>query len=111
MLRLTELKLPLDHPEADLRAEVVRRLGIGDDEIIGFTVHKRSYDARRRGAIMLIYTVDVELRGSLETGVVERRLAHVGSSPDMRYRFVAKAPDTLKSRPVEVLSCVRPSLP
>jgi uncharacterized protein len=102
MLRLTELKLPLDHPEADLRAAIVQRLGVGDDDIAGFTVHKRSYDARKRGAITLIYTIDVELRDGLETGIAERRLAHVASSPDMRYRFVAKAPAGLKSRPVVI---------
>ena len=28
MLRLTEIKLPLDHPEADLRSAVCQRLGI-----------------------------------------------------------------------------------
>ncbi len=100
MLRLTELKLPLDHPDADLRAAIVQRLGVRDDEILGFTVYKRSYDARKRSAITLIYTVDVELRDTVETGAAARGIAHVAPSPDMRYRFVAKAPSTLKSRPV-----------
>ena len=67
MLRLTELKLPLDHPETALRAAIVQRLGVVDDDIVGFTVHKRSYDARKRRAVSLIYTVDVELRDTLET--------------------------------------------
>src|SRR6476469_5352337 len=60
MLRLTDLKLPLDHPEQALRKAILARLGIANDELTGFTVAKRSYDARRRGAIVLIYSVDVD---------------------------------------------------
>ncbi|MDQ3289329.1 MAG: NAD(P)/FAD-dependent oxidoreductase [Pseudomonadota bacterium] len=60
MLRLTDIKLPLDHPEPALAEAVLARLGIGADDLTGFTVARRSYDARRRGAIVLIYSVDVE---------------------------------------------------
>lgn len=102
MLRLTELKLPLDHPEEALRAAIVQRLGVDDGDIAGFTVHKRSYDARKRSAILLIYTVDVELRDTAAAAVAARGIAHVAPSPDMRYRFVAQAPTTLKSRPVVI---------
>ncbi|TDR36972.1 hypothetical protein DFR29_1268 [Tahibacter aquaticus] len=102
MLRLTELKLPLDHPETDLRAAIVQRLGIADGDLIGFTVHKRSYDARKRSAITLIYTVDVELRDPVNADIASRGIAHVAPSPDMRYRFVTHAPSTLKSRPVVI---------
>ncbi len=102
MLRLTELKLPLDHPEDALRAAVVRRLGVADRDIIGFTVHKRSYDARKRSAIMLIYTVDVELRDAMDAQIGARGLTHVAPSPDMRYRFVTQAPSALKTRPVVI---------
>ena len=60
MLRLTDIKLPLDHSGSALRAAILERLGIATDELTGFTVAKRSYDARKRGAIVLIYSVDVE---------------------------------------------------
>ncbi|MDQ3270316.1 MAG: NAD(P)/FAD-dependent oxidoreductase [Pseudomonadota bacterium] len=60
MLRLTDIKLPLDHPEPALREAVLARLGIGAGDLISFAVARRSYDARRRGAIVLIYSVDVE---------------------------------------------------
>ena len=60
MLRLTEIKLPLDHAPEALEAAIRERLGVAADAITGYTVYKRSYDARRRSAITLIYTVDVE---------------------------------------------------
>jgi uncharacterized FAD-dependent dehydrogenase len=102
MLRLTELKLPLDHPEADLPKVIAQRLGVDTDDIAGFTVHKRSYDARKRGVITLIYTVDVTLRAAAEPAVMARAIAHVAPSPDMRYRFVAKAPAMQTARPVVI---------
>ena len=53
MLRLTDLQLPLDHPESALADAIRARLGINADELTGYTIAKRSYDARRRGAIVL----------------------------------------------------------
>ena len=61
MLRITELRLPLNHAEDALRPAVVARLGIPDAQLLNLTVFKRSYDARKKSAIVLIYTIDCEL--------------------------------------------------
>lgn len=92
MLRLTHLKLPLDHTDVALRAAIVHRLGISTEELLAFTVFKRSYDARKRGHISLIYSLDVAV--SDEAHVLARWAddAHIGPTPDMRYRFVTQAP-------------------
>lgn len=89
MLRINELKLPLDHPEAALRAAVLARLAIDDDALLGFSVFKRSYDARKKSAIVLIYAIDAEVRD--EAGVLARMRhdRHVMPAPDTGYRFVA----------------------
>jgi len=92
MLRLTELRLPLDHGEADLRAAVLARLQLTDAELRSLTVFRRAYDARRKSAVVLIYTVDCEL---VDEPAVLRRCAgdpHLRPSPDTRYRFVGQAP-------------------
>src|SRR6476620_5592891 len=60
MLRLTDIKLPLDHDDAALPAAIHARLGIQADELTGYSVARRSHDARKRGAISLIYSVDVD---------------------------------------------------
>lgn len=103
MLRITELKLPLDHAEADLRAAILRRLDVSAKELVGYTIFRRGYDARRKSAIVFIYTVDVELRD--EAAVAKRlgRDRHIGPTPDTCYRFVAKAPAGFAaSRPVVI---------
>ncbi|MBS1208131.1 MAG: dependent oxidoreductase family protein [Proteobacteria bacterium] len=100
MLRLTEIKLPIDHPEHALHEAILARLGIAEDALLRFDVFKRSPDARKKNAILLVYSVDVELRD--EADVIQRLegVPHVGPTPDMRYRFVTQAPAGLSERPV-----------
>jgi uncharacterized FAD-dependent dehydrogenase len=100
MLRLTEVKLPLDHPDSALKAAVLKRLGLGEADLIGFSVFRRGHDARKKSDIHFVYTLDIEVRN--EAAVLKRLRAdrHVSVTPDMAYRFVAQAPATLTERPV-----------
>ncbi|MDI1301478.1 MAG: NAD(P)/FAD-dependent oxidoreductase [bacterium] len=100
MLRLTDIKLPLDHDAAALKTAILGKLGISAGELQGFTVFKRSYDARKRSAILLIYSIDADVSG--EARILQRlqKDPHVGVTPDMSYRFVAQAPEDLAQRPV-----------
>ena len=95
MLRITELRLPLDHAEGAVRAAIVSRLGLQDSDLQAFTVFKRSHDARKKTAIVLIYTVDCELAcEALQADVLQRFAAdpHVRPTPDTGYHFVGQAP-------------------
>jgi uncharacterized FAD-dependent dehydrogenase len=89
MLRINELKLPLDHTEADLDAAVLARLAIGRDSLRGYSVFKRSYDARKRSAILLIYALDVDLTDEAAVLARLQHDMHVMPSPDTGYKFVA----------------------
>ncbi len=102
MLRLTEIKLPLTHSEDDLKAAVLKQLGIAADELIGYTLFRRGFDARKPSAILFIYTLDVEVKN--EAAVLERLHGdrHVGVTPDTSYHFVAQAPQNLTERPVVI---------
>jgi uncharacterized FAD-dependent dehydrogenase len=102
-MRLTELKLPLDHSEGDLRAALLKRLGVAADELVGYTIFRRSHDARKPAAIVLIYTLDVQLRDEQAALARLRGDRHVTPSPDTSYRFVTQAPPASKSaRPVVI---------
>ncbi len=89
MLRIKELKLPLDHADADLRAAVLARLAIADADLRSFTVFKRSYDARKRSAIVLIYAIDAEVANEAQVLARLQHDAQVMPSPDTSYQFVA----------------------
>ncbi|KQQ47121.1 hypothetical protein ASF61_00195 [Duganella sp. Leaf126] len=89
MLRLNEVKLPLNHTEAELPAAILERLGIAAEDLLSFTVFKRSYDARKKSAIVLIYSLDVEVRDEAAVLAHRRHDNHLMPSPDMAYKFVA----------------------
>ena len=66
MIRLTEIKLPLDHkPEAIAKA-AISRLGVNPKDLLSCTVFRRANDARKRNAIFLIYSLDVEVKNEAE---------------------------------------------
>ena len=100
MLRLTELKLPLDHLPEALPAAIVQRLNISADVLLDFSIFKRSHDARKAHAVLLIYSVDVTLKDEAAVLKKLRGERTVMPTPDMGYRFVAHAPDKLSSRPL-----------
>ena len=92
MLRLTDLKLPLDHGEGALKSAILKRLGIKSADLVRFQVFRRGWDARKRSAIQLTYTLDIEVRD--EARVLARLGAdrHVGPAPDTAYRLPVRAP-------------------
>ena len=93
-MRLTELKLPLDHTEADLHGAILKRLGIAAEELVGYSIFRRSYDARKPAAIVFIYTLDIELRNEAALLARLRGDRHVGPTPDTAYHFVTRVQPT-----------------
>tara|TARA_Y100000385_G_scaffold101975_1_gene105420 strand:- start:1911 stop:3605 length:1695 start_codon:yes stop_codon:yes gene_type:complete len=96
MLRINELKLPLHHSDADFTTAVLTRLEIAPEALLETRIFKRSYDARKKSNILLIYQLDVTLTGAAEQQV----LAALESSPSKR--GVRLSPDTNYKLPVKV---------
>ncbi|MGR4863370.1 NAD(P)/FAD-dependent oxidoreductase [Caulobacter sp. LARHSG274] len=103
MLRLSNLSLPLGHPPEALAPAICHRLGVPEHDLLSHTIARRAHDARKKTAILMVYTVDVALRD--EAAVLARfeRDSQVRPRPDTDYRLVAQAPKDLKGpRPVVV---------
>lgn len=105
--RLHQLKLPLDHSDDDLNLAVCRRLRLRPEQLRGWTLVKRSVDARRRDGIRLVYSLDLELDlpAPLQRRLVERAAAdpHLQPTPDTHYRLPLHLPaDPGRPRPVVV---------
>ncbi|MEJ1958400.1 MAG: NAD(P)/FAD-dependent oxidoreductase [Nitrosomonadales bacterium] len=100
MLRLTEIKLPLTHSEDHLKAAILKRLGIVADELVGYTLYRRGFDARKPSAILFIYTLDVEVKNEVALLTQLKNIPHVLPAPDTRYHLVTHAPKNLAERPV-----------
>ena len=108
MLRLNDIKLPLDHSDDGLRQAIVCKLAIEADDLVSFSVFKRSHDSRKKNNILLVYQLDVTLTEELSKNVLEKFAGQsfVRSSPDTRYHFVAQAaadfPNAQQQRPLVI---------
>jgi uncharacterized FAD-dependent dehydrogenase len=102
MIRLTNIKLPLDHDDAALKSAILATLEISPEQLLNFEVHRRGYDARKKTSIVLIYTLDVQT--SLDAALLEKFAGHqlIKATPDMAYQYVAQAPAALAERPVVI---------
>ncbi len=102
MIRLSNIKLPLDHDEGALTQAVIDTLAIKPSQLVSFNVFRRGYDARKKNNIFLIYTLDVEttLNSELLIQFADNQL--IKATPDLNYHPVARAPEDLKERPVVI---------
>ena len=102
MLRLTEIKLPLNHDENAINAAILGKLNIKPEQLHSVTVFKRGFDARKKTDIQLIYTLDIEVANEAALLQQFAKDPHVKPAPDTRYKFVAQAPVQLTERPIVI---------
>ena len=117
MIRLSELKLPLDgafdppdtasnpplYPPS-LAPLIAQTLGISLDAIADWKVFKRSFDARQK--LQVVYIVDVQLHDSSKAQQLLQQHAqhpHIQATPDMQWHPPVQAPADWPT-----LSAVRP---
>jgi uncharacterized protein len=104
MLRLSEVKLPLDRTEADIQSAILKKLSIAPKDLIRYHIFKRSYDARKRGAVAFVYIIDVETTREQQLLQRFKKDPHIVPTPDTSYRYVAQATTTVAQRPI-VIGC------
>ncbi|MDP2212881.1 NAD(P)/FAD-dependent oxidoreductase [Phenylobacterium sp.] len=102
MLRISELKLPLDHTPEALPAAIAARLGVTEADLKTWSVWKRAHDARRKSAILKVYIVDVEVADEAAVRARVSEDPHIRPTPDTTYRHVASAPPPGRLRPVVI---------
>ena len=102
MIRITDLRLPLEYPADSLSTAIAERLGITIAELLDFNVFKRGYDARKRDAIVLVYTIDVTVQDEVALLATFSADPHIKIAPDTTYRFVAHLQEAPDLRPVIV---------
>ncbi|MHB8949953.1 MAG: NAD(P)/FAD-dependent oxidoreductase [Rhodoferax sp.] len=104
MIRLSELKLALDHTPLDLQHLILQTLRIAAHQMAQWQIFKRSFDARQ-AQVRVVYIVDAALADPAQEGALMQQHAanpHIQTTPDMGYRLVAHAAADLAVRPVVV---------
>ena len=105
MIRLTEIKLPLNHAPEDLTTAITTKLKISAEQMASFVMFKRGYDARNKRNIQLIYTLDITLTDSDLTNDLLVQFEsdnYVKPTPDTSYKYLGEAPENLTERPVVI---------
>ncbi len=101
MLRLTEIKLDLDHDEAALRAAILRVLAVPETALMVYRIRRRGYDARG-GVTRFVYTLDVTVHDEQRLLKKFDRNPRVAPAPDETYRYPTQAGGVPRSRPVVI---------
>jgi uncharacterized FAD-dependent dehydrogenase len=102
MLRVSEIKLPLDHGPDVLKSALLKKLRVSARELVGLTVFKRGVDARKKSAILYAYIVDAEVADEADVLRRVKNDPHVTRTPNLEYPGAARAPSTPFLRPVVI---------
>lgn len=100
MLRLTEIKLPLNHNQSDIKTEICAKLNIVPTDLIRYSIFKRSIDARKKGRIVITYSLNVETVRDKALAHSFKNDARVRLLDDVAYRFPVQAGTGISERPL-----------
>ena len=82
MLRITELRLPLDHAPDALATAIAAKLKIDASALERFAVVKRGHDARKKPKIFYVYTMDAAVE---DEAAILARLTDTNVKPRARH--------------------------
>ena len=100
MLRIAQIKLSINEPESVLRERILDILHIKEADLLSYTIFKQSIDARRRGQLFFVYTVDVLVEN--ESRLLAKQLPNISEAPVVNYEYPSSGEATLKTRPIVV---------
>lgn len=101
MIRISQLKLPVDHSREDLEKKIEKTLRIPMSQVKNWQIVRQSVDARKKEELLYIYTIDVKT-GREEQTVKRARNQNVALCREQPYRFPPSGSAPLKERPVIV---------
>ena len=87
MIRINQLKLPVDHGKQDLEKKAAKLLKIPQDKIKKLTIRRQSIDARKKGELLYIYAVDVQIEGNEASAVKRAKSPNILTVQEKEYQF------------------------
>ena len=101
MIRIQQLKLPLEHDHYTIENKIRRVLGLSSDQKFTYEIIKRSVDARKKPDLTYVYTVDVSMSGEGKL-VKKLRKPNIQLVQHTRYHFPKPGEHMLETPPVIV---------
>lgn len=100
MIRITQIKLPIDHKEKDLTDKIRSLLRIRD-QAFTYKIRRQSLDARHKNEKKFVYTVDVKI-SSQEKILQKVHNNNIMSINERKYQFPEPGEKELKYPPVVI---------
>lgn len=101
MLRVSNIKLDINESIDNIKSLLLKKLKISEKELVSYNIYKESIDARKKGKIDFVYTVDVELKN--EKNILKKsRLKDVVEVKQNKYKDIKSGDEKLCNRPVIV---------
>ena len=100
MIRINQLKLPVDHTEADLKKKAARMMRIPEEKILSLTPVRQSLDARKKNELLYIYSLNAAVSGKESAVVKNAKNVNVLFDKEKVYRFPEHGEEPLKKRPI-----------
>ena len=85
MLRIRQIKLPINHNKQNLKLKIAKKLKIKENEIINFKINKKSLDARDKKNLIYVYEIDVNLKN--ENNILNKNLKDILKTPNETYKL------------------------
>ncbi len=102
MIRITDLVLPFDHDENDLRLAVLKALGIEASQLKSIEIGRSSLDARKKHAIRRVYTLHVKVDDEKQVLEKQEKNHKVSLAPETKYNSPILIRKIKRHRPLVV---------
>ena len=93
--------MPFDHEPDALKSQIAESLNIDPEQILNFTIIRRSIDARHKNNIVAVYTIDVEIENQDQLSAVFSERIALCPPGHMDYQM-PKARKNISQRPLIV---------
>jgi uncharacterized FAD-dependent dehydrogenase len=94
LIKISNIRLPLDSDASDLRNAVFKKLRAGSDQPLFIQPIRKAVDARDRNRIHFVYTVEADIRGKV------RFSKDVAPAAPCAYRVEGPGSESLAHRPI-----------
>src|SRR4029077_18297941 len=101
-IRVSNLRLALDEPEAALPGHLAKTLGLPAEQFLSWRILRKSLDARKKGTFAFVYSVEVTVANDAARIVTlaskRNRIVLVELHEEPTFQFPAKGSQPLKQR-------------
>ncbi len=98
MIRVSNIKIGIDDDISLIKSLLLKKLKIRESELEKYYIFKESIDARKKGKIDFVYTIDVKVKN--EDKLLKKGIKDVIKLTNYKYIDVKMGTKKLKNRPV-----------